>query len=110
MAVNLSFTLDAGKILAKLHRGAVQAHSDMLWFNTGIIDDENVDPEKVDASKINFDIVEGGNYELGVIINEKTAIKFGQSPEEIVKMYQDYVNNRDNDKGKKEKNRNNNGQ
>ena len=88
MGANLSFKLDAGKILAKLHRGAVQAHKNMKWFNTGITDDENVDPEKVDDSKINFDIVESGEYELGVIIDDDMAVKIGQSVEDILKMFQ----------------------
>lgn len=56
----LSFTLDAGKILAKLHRGGCQRHPGMWFFNTGITDDANIKPEEVEKAKINFDL-EGGS-------------------------------------------------
>lgn len=35
----VSFQLDAGKILAKLHRGGCQVYDKILFFNTGITDD-----------------------------------------------------------------------
>lgn len=35
----VSFELDAGKILAKLHRGGCQTFEKMLFFNSGITDD-----------------------------------------------------------------------
>ena len=54
---NLSFKLDAGKILAKLHRGACQVYPDMLFFNTGIINDQKIPPENVEASDMDFDII-----------------------------------------------------
>lgn len=70
----MSFELDAGKILAKLHRGACQTYPKMLFFNTGVTDDAKIAPEAVDKAKIGFDM-EGGEYELGVIIDPELDVK-----------------------------------
>ena len=91
MAAKLSFQLDAGKILAKLHRGACETHPNMLFFNTGILNDQKIAPDQVNNAKINFDIVEGGKYELGVIIDQETSIKLGASIEDIVKQFTEYA-------------------
>jgi hypothetical protein len=74
MGAKLSFELDSGKILAKLHRGACQTYPKVLFFNTGITDDANIAPEAVDKAKINFDM-ENNEYELGVIIDKEMVLK-----------------------------------
>ena len=80
MATKISFQLDAGKILAKLHRGACMTYPDMRFFNTGMIKDRNIGPEQVDGDKnINFDIVESGNYEVGVVITNEAVVKVNAS-------------------------------
>lgn len=66
-AGQFSFELDAGKILAKLHRGGCETHSGVKFFNTGIVNDENIKPEEVKKSKINFDM-DGGEYQIGVVL------------------------------------------
>ena len=71
MAAKLSFTLNAEKILAKLHRGACMTYPHMLFFNTGVLNDADIKPEQVDSSDIGFDIVENGRYEIGLVIDEK---------------------------------------
>ena len=45
----------------------------MLFFNTGITDDADLKPEETDKAKINFDM-DGGEYELGVIIQEEMIV------------------------------------
>ena len=73
MGAKLSFELDAGKILAKLHRGACQTYPKVLFFNSGITNDAKIAPEEVDDAKINFDM-DGDEYELGVIIQEEMIV------------------------------------
>ena len=74
----VSFELDAGKILAKLHRGGCQTHAGMMFFNSGITDDQKgLTPENVGKAKISFDM-ENGEYELGVIIQKEIEIKLTQ--------------------------------
>ena len=73
MGAKLSFELDAGKILAKLHRGACQTYPKVLFFNSGITNDAEIAPEEVDDAKINFDM-DGDEYELGVIIQEEMIV------------------------------------
>jgi len=76
MGEKLSFTMDAGVILAKLHRGACQQYKGkgITFINTGMINDADIDPEKMDsAGKITFDL-EAGEYELGVIIGKANEL------------------------------------
>jgi len=82
MGTKMSFELDAGKILAKLHRGACQTHANFKFFNTGITDDANLTPEQVDKNKINFDM-DGGEYEVGLIFDEQFAIDLKTSMKEV---------------------------
>jgi hypothetical protein len=49
-----TFTIDAAKLLAKLHRGACETHKNMMFFNSGVIDDENIAPDACEKSKISF--------------------------------------------------------
>ena len=75
-----SFEVDAGKIMAKLHRGACQAQKGFKFFNTGVLNDANIAPEAVDKSKMDFDL-EQDVYEIGVIM--KPEYKFAL-PEEFL--------------------------
>lgn len=69
---NILFKFDAGKIIAKLHLGACQTHDKLLFFNTGIINNEEIPPDKCNNSKINFDLKnKNGLYEIGVIITDE---------------------------------------
>jgi len=46
------FTIDAAHIIAKLHKGGCERHPDMLFFNSGVLNDKNgakpADVEKTD--------------------------------------------------------------
>lgn len=81
--INSSFEIDAAKLIAKLHRGACETHKDMLFFNSGITDDEKITPEQCEKSKIGFD-TGLGEYELGVIAQSEIECKLKHNGEEIL--------------------------
>ena len=64
--INDSFEIDAAKLLAKLHRGACETHKDMMFFNSGVLDDEKIAPDACKKSKISFD-TKLTQCDLGVI-------------------------------------------
>lgn len=74
------FDFDAGKIIAKLHLGACQTHENMMFFNSGIINNENITPDTCNDSNINFDFKnKNGLYEIGIIIKEDTVYSVPQT-------------------------------
>ena len=66
LSINDSFEIDAAKLLAKLHRGACETHKDMMFFNSGVLDDEKITPDACEKSKISFD-TKLTQCDLGVI-------------------------------------------
>jgi len=81
--------MDAGVILAKLHRGACETHANMTFINTGVLNDKKVKPEQMSSDgDLTFDL-EGGEYELGVIISDKETVKFDSAPADAVEAQQE---------------------
>ena len=88
MGEKLSFTMDAGVILAKLHRGACETHANMTFINTGVLNDKKVKPEQMSSDgDLTFDL-EGGEYELGVIISDRETVKFDSAPADAAEAQQ----------------------
>lgn len=83
---NFMFEIDAGKILAKMHRAGCMKHKDFRFFNTGILDDVDVDPDKIDGkSTITFDFSnKDAVYEIGVKLPD-FDVPVKATPEDIAK-------------------------
>ncbi len=85
MADMIAFEIDAGKILAKMHRGGCETHPKMRFFNTGIIEDADLKPVECGTkSKITFDFDNGkGEYQVGVMPEPECVLQLKYSQEEI---------------------------
>ena len=79
-----SFEIDAAKLLAKLHRGACEVGKAQgaKFFNSGVIDDEDVTPDQCEGSKISFD-VEMKQYELGVVVLPEIKCQLKHTADDI---------------------------
>ena len=78
-----TFTIDAAKLLAKLHRGACETHKNMMFFNSGVIDDENIAPDACEKSKISFN-TKITQCELGVIAQPEIQCKLKHTADDIL--------------------------
>lgn len=80
-----SFTVDAAKLLAKLHRGAceVQAAKGMKFFNAGVIDDAEIKPDECEKSTISFN-TGLKRIELGVIAHPEIECKLKYTADDIL--------------------------
>jgi hypothetical protein len=82
--IEKTFTIDAAKLLAKLHRGACETHKDMMFFNSGVIDDQtNLAPDAVEKSKISFD-TSMTQCEIGVVAQPEIECKLKYSADDIL--------------------------
>ena len=78
-----SFMIDAAKLLAKLHRGACETHKDMKFFNSGVVNDEDIAPDACEKSKITFD-TGVKQYELGVVVKDEIQCKLKHTADDIL--------------------------
>lgn len=83
LSIDDSFEIDAAKLLAKLHRGACETHKDMKFFNSGVVDDENVAPDAVEKSKVTFD-TKMEQCELGVVAQPEIQCKLKHTGVDIL--------------------------
>ena len=81
--INDSFEIDAAKLLAKLHRGACETHKDMMFFNSGVLDDEKIAPDACEKSKISFD-TKLTQCDLGVIAQPEIQCKLKHTANDIL--------------------------
>lgn len=91
MATNLTFELDAGTILAALHRGACETYTQFTFFNTGIVNDKNVKGKMIDdilKGKMTFDM-DAKQYELGVILKPNEQLKTFLSKDAVMRELSD---------------------
>lgn len=81
--INSSFTIDAAKILAKLHRAGCQTYADVSFFNSGVSGDQKgLAPEAVEKAGITFDTA-AGEYELGVMTGKPIEVKLKHTADDI---------------------------
>lgn len=83
LSINDSFEIDAAKLLAKLHRGACETHKDMMFFNSGVLDDEKIAPDACEKSKISFD-TKLTQCDLGVIAQPEIQCKLKHTANDIL--------------------------
>ena len=83
LSINNSFEIDAAKLLAKLHRGACETHKDMMFFNSGVLDDEKIAPDACEKSKISFD-TKLTQCDLGVIAQPEIQCKLKHTANDIL--------------------------
>lgn len=83
LSINDSFEIDAAKLLAKLHRGACETHKDMMFFNSGVLDDEKIAPDACEKSKISFD-TKLTQCDLGVIAQPEIQCKLKHTADDIL--------------------------
>ena len=83
LSINDSFEIDAAKLLAKLHRGACETHKDMMFFNSGVLDDEKIAPDACEKSKISFD-TKMTQCDLGVIAQPEIQCKIKHTANDIL--------------------------
>ena len=83
LSINDSFEIDAAKLLAKLHRGACETHKDMMFFNSGVLDDEKIAPDACEKSKISFD-TKLTQCDLGVITQPEIQCKLKHTAYDIL--------------------------
>ena len=83
LSINDSFEIDAAKLLAKLHRGACETHKDMMFFNSGVLDDEKIAPDACEKSKISFD-TKLTQCDLGVIAQPEIQCKLKHTAYDIL--------------------------
>ena len=83
LSINDSFEIDAAKLLAKLHRGACETHKDMMFFNSGVLDDEKIAPDACEKSKISFD-TKLTQCDLGVIAQPEIQCKIKHTANDIL--------------------------
>lgn len=83
LSINNSFEVDAAKLLAKLHRGACETHKDMMFFNSGVLDDEKIAPDACEKSKISFD-TKLTQCDLGVIAQPEIQCKLKHTADDIL--------------------------
>lgn len=78
-----SFAIDAAKLLAKLHRGACETHKDSVFFNSGVLNDEEIRPDQCENSKISFDMTLA-RCELGVVALPEVQCKLKHTADDIL--------------------------
>ena len=83
LSIDDSFEIDAAKLLAKLHRGACETHKDMMFFNSGVLDDEKIAPDACEKSKISFD-TKLTQCELGVVAQPEIQCKIKHTANDIL--------------------------
>ena len=84
LSINDSFEIDAAKLLAKLHRGACETHKDMMFFNSGVLDDvKDLAPDACEKSKISFD-TKLTQCDLGVIAQPEIQCKLKHTANDIL--------------------------
>jgi len=84
MGLNIkeSFVIDAAKLLAKLHRGACETHADVMFFNSGVIDDQKIAPSECEKSKISFD-TKMDQCQLGVVVRPEIQCRLKHTANDI---------------------------